>query len=151
MKIQYIILLLVLPTFWAPVYAQQNPLETDSTHYKKWHIERIIPIPDQASEMVQDRIASIGQPDVENAKNRTFPDEQAWLDFIERSNSGFASRSQSLAEKLDVSVMILSFIFLYHTFKRSCRKAFYRRIYFFKKIFKPIIFNYKSQMFCKDP
>ena len=104
MKIQYIILLLVLPTFWVPVYAQQNPLETDSTHYKKWHIERIIPIPDQASEMVQDRIASRGQPDVENAKNRTFPDEQAWLDFIERSNSGFASRSQSLAEKWDVSV-----------------------------------------------
>ncbi len=69
-----------------------------------WEVSRTIPPPDQASTMMQDLIVKMGQPDVEAASKLSFPNEQAWIEYIEKKNKAQAAGAKQLAEKLNVTV-----------------------------------------------
>ena len=69
-----------------------------------WEVTRTIPPPDQASIMMQDLIVKIGQPDVEAASKLSFPNEQAWIEYIEKKNKAAAAGAKQLAAKLNVTV-----------------------------------------------
>jgi acetyl esterase/lipase len=69
-----------------------------------WEITRKIPPPDQASTIMHDVIVNIGQPDLEAARKVSFPNDQAWIEFIEATDSQEAAGAKQLAEKLNITV-----------------------------------------------
>ena len=69
-----------------------------------WEVNRTIPYPDQASEMMLAAIKKVGQPDVDAASKVSFPNAQAWIEVIEKRDEQSAAAAKQLAEKLNITV-----------------------------------------------
>ena len=69
-----------------------------------WEVNRIIPTPDQASEMMHEVIIKGGQPNVDAASNLSFPNEQAWIELIEKTDKQSAAEAKQQVEKLNITV-----------------------------------------------
>lgn len=97
-KIRTRITLCLIGAFFAfSIYAQDKADEV-------WRVNRSIPLPDQASELLLEAIKKGGQPNVEANSKLSFSNALAWNEAIEEMSKGMLVFAKQETERLNITV-----------------------------------------------